>query len=331
MSKSTVNSTISKIKRRIDYDITDSDLDTLIIDTINDNLKVVKQWFIDAQLFDEISASGTVNTITNQQYKQLDQASIIGDATTWTGVAGDLLKVTIDGTTTDTINVAAATTVALVATAINAATGGTNASATSDGYLKIVSGTTGSTSSVTIADGTGGNAGEAARLFSVAASRTDTAIADLDQPISLREKVNDMVVQFIPVQDFFALYPDETISRATTADHWAWWNNRFYFGPAPSAVTPYYLEYIKLLSDVASGGSLPFEGKYDPLIIQMSIRDLSTWLDAQNSTAIQQANNRVEDMKRSLIVSAATNIGQNRQTLSRRLWGTPYFNPRMVK
>ena len=128
MSKSTVNSTISKIKRRIDYDITDSDLDTLIIDTINDNLKVVKQWFIDAQLFDEISASGTVNTITNQQYKQLDQASIIGDATTWTGVAGDLLKVTIDGTTTDTINVAAATTVALVATAINAATGGTNAS-----------------------------------------------------------------------------------------------------------------------------------------------------------------------------------------------------------
>jgi len=326
---SNVNDVVTKIKRRFDYNISDSSLDALVIDAINDNLRVIKQWFMDYNLDYFISSSATIKPITNVQYKQLDTASIIGDTATYTGVAGDKLNVTIDGTLY-TVAIATPTTIALVASAINTAVGSTVATVSADTFLQITSTTTGATSSVTVADGTAGNTGEVARLFSNSDSRTDTGVVDIDQVLSLREKTNDGIVQLLNPKDFFALYPDETEDTASTADHWTWWDGKLYFGPTPSQVTPYYMEFYKSLTDVAAGGTMPFDAKYDPLVVVMAIRELTSWLDSGNATAISQANNRVTELKNDLIVGATKNIGMNRQTASRRDGGL-YFNPRMVK
>lgn len=332
MARTSVNNVIAKIKRRFDYDIVDTNLDTLIIDAINDSLKVISQLFTDYGIYEKITNSGTLKTITNQAYKQFDQASIIGDQTTFTGVAGDKINVTNNGTTV-TVSINACTTIAAVVAAINLAVGSTVASETSDGYLKITSSTTGSTSSVTIADGTAGNGGEAARLFSVANSRTDTAIADIDQILtaSLRQAdSSEQTIQKIDYNDLIAYQPDPTSSSADTFDCFAIWNNRIYFAPTPSKVISVYLDYIALLTEVVSGGTMPFDAKYDPLVVAMVIRELTSWLDSSNATAISQANNRVEELKNNLIIGASKNYNTNRQTESRRTT-EPYFNPRMVK
>jgi len=94
-------------------------------------------------------------------------AVITGDQSTFTGVAGDKIDVTIDSVT-HTIDVSTATDTADVRDAINTAFApGTPASITAapDYYLVLTSPTVGRTSNVAIADGTGGNGGEAARLF----------------------------------------------------------------------------------------------------------------------------------------------------------------------
>ena len=76
MAKSTVNSIVSKIKRRSDYDVSDTDLETLIIDIINDGLKVLKQLFLDYSFLDEISAHDTFSTVANQEYVDIATETI---------------------------------------------------------------------------------------------------------------------------------------------------------------------------------------------------------------------------------------------------------------
>lgn len=100
-------------------------------------------------------------------------AQVNGDVATFSGVANDKIKVTIDSVVYDNIDVSGSSSIANVVTAINAVTPGTPASVVST-FLQILSSTQGDTSNVTIADGTGGNSGEAARLISAEADRTDT-------------------------------------------------------------------------------------------------------------------------------------------------------------
>jgi hypothetical protein len=45
MAKSSVATIIARTKRRIDYDVDDSDLDQLVNDAINDALKIIFQYF----------------------------------------------------------------------------------------------------------------------------------------------------------------------------------------------------------------------------------------------------------------------------------------------
>jgi len=99
---------------------------------------------------------------------------ILGDQNTFIGVAGDTIKVTIDGIDYDDIDIAAATSIADVVTAINVIAPGTPASE-SGGYLKIESPTEEYDSGeVQINDGTSTVNPCVARLFSVANNRDST-------------------------------------------------------------------------------------------------------------------------------------------------------------
>lgn len=71
MAKSTISSLLTKIKRRADYNpnVTDSDLDNLLVDIINDCLKVMFQWFKDAGMWLNTAGSTvTLSTTASQNY-----------------------------------------------------------------------------------------------------------------------------------------------------------------------------------------------------------------------------------------------------------------------
>jgi hypothetical protein len=224
MAKNTVNSLISDIKLVSDYNITDTDLNNLIIIGINFAIKRMKQWFMDEGLFDEIGAHDTLATVANQEY-------------------------------------------------------------------------------IDIADGTLGT-------------------VDLDQPIKLTERTNDNPIDIVPFDVYRVLYPDPTADKASTPEVAAFFANRLYLGPTPSGIITLYLDYVKLITKVVAGGTLPYEDKYDELIVAICLEYLKKFLDDKNTNAITQAGNLVKDLKHDLIVGASKNIGTIHQSASRRESGT---------
>lgn len=68
MAKTTVSVITADIKALADYNITDSDLDALILKGINLANNRIKQWFMDEGYFDEIGASDSFSTVANQEY-----------------------------------------------------------------------------------------------------------------------------------------------------------------------------------------------------------------------------------------------------------------------
>ena len=77
--KTTVNNLVTRLKRRIDYNITDTDLDNLLIDCINDSLKLIYQWCFDAGLFIDISTSTTLTTTASQAYIDISSSLSTAD------------------------------------------------------------------------------------------------------------------------------------------------------------------------------------------------------------------------------------------------------------
>ncbi len=228
MAKSTVDSLVSDIKALADYNIVDTDLDTLIIKTINFGLKRMKQWFLDEGMYRQIGASTTLSTVANQEYVDISAAP-----------------------------------------------------------------------------------------------------ADLDQPIKLTERENDSPIEVISFQRYRELFPDPSADSASTPDVAAFYGDRIYFGPRPSQVLTIYFDYINLVTKVVSGGSSPFDDKYDELIVAIGIEYLVKFLDRNNATAIVTAKNDVDDLYKRMIVGAAKNIGMRRGSSSRRA-SVPYFSPRKV-
>ncbi len=288
----------------------------------------VKQLFLDYRLFDEISATvDTFKTIAGQAHRIIDKAVIVGNFTTFTGVTGDKIDVSIDGTTYAAIDIASATDIAGVVTAINAVATGTPASEDANGFLQILSNTTGSTSVVTISDDTGTSSGAVDRLFSVSAERTNTGISDLDELVGLTERVNDRVVEIIPYSKYLFNYTDPSANSTNVPDEAARWNNRLYFGPLPSAANLIFIDYIKLLTEVSAGGTLPFENKYDPVLIAKAVRILREWLDPSDASGLTAAIEREKKVTDLLIVKAARNVGMIDQSASRN--EVESFGPRV--
>jgi len=319
MAKTTVNNLVSKMKLRYDYNIVDTDLDSLLIGCINDALKLIYQSLADAGSYLDISGSTSFKTTKSQSYIDLQVARIVGDATTFTGAGSDKIKVTIDGTAYDNIDISACTTIAGVVAAINSAcTAGSPASADDDGYLVITSLTTGASSAVIIADASTGDSA-VADLFSVAADRTSSALTNMDEPIKISERSNDISIEVIPYADFIELYPDPTSTTSNTPFHAAIWNNRLYLGPTPSDSTvSIYIEHRAIPADVVAGGTLPYLTKYDPLLIALARVEYLQFFDANNTGAIRIAQGIAEGLEHKLITAASRNVGMNLQTASRR-------------
>jgi len=153
---------------------------------------------------------------------------------------------------------------------------------------------------------------------------------DFSQPFKFTERTNDSVIELIPFSRYRDLFPDPSADSAATPDVCALWDNKLYLGPTPSVATAdlIVLDYIKLLTDVISGGSSPFENKYDPLVIAMGVAELKEFLDDSNTTGISAAKVKVKELKDELIIGAAKNIGMNQQCQSRSP-DISYFSPKI--
>lgn len=328
MAKTTITNIIAKIKRRSDYNITDSDLDTLILDAINDVVKLMKQMFYEYQLFENITAQTTFYSRYLEHSIDLRQAYISGDGTTFTGAAGMKIKVSVDGTDYDNIDVSACTDIDDVVTAIEAIIAGVAANTNS--VLTLTSKVLTSASSVTIAEGSAGTVDCVDQLFTNDYyPRTSTGISDLDEIFTIQERTFKYALQVIPYDSLIELYPDPLSIKAQVPDFYARFNNLLFLGPTPSASICFYIDYVKALSDLTSSDSLPYDQIFDPLVISWAKLMLLQWLDSSNVSLITIAKSEVEDMKKQLITQASRNVKMNRQVQSRRNL-IPYFSPRKV-
>ena len=226
--KTTVTIITSEIKQLVDYLITDLDLDALILIQINLILKRMKQWFFDAELYDEITATDTLTTVAAQEFIEL-------------------------GTTTP----------------------------------------------------------------------------DFDQQIVLTERTNDQAIDIITFKEYRERFPDPTANSQNTPDVAAFFDNRIYFGPTPSGAISIFLDYVKLITKLTSGSTLPYEDKYDEVVMTGVIFYLVRWLDRGNQAMINGARQDFHQARHDLITVAAKNIGMNQQTQSRREQ-RPFFAPRKV-
>src|SRR3990167_1473994 len=156
-----------------------------------------------------------------------------------------------------------------------------------------------------------------------------TETIDCDQPIVLSERTNDSPISIISFKEYRERYPDPTANKSATPDDAAFFANRLYLGPTPSGIITLYLDYISLTTVMTAGSSLPYEHKYNPLIVAMSTEYLVKWLDRSNAQMIKSAQQDVLQLKHDLIVGASRNIGMNQQCHSRNE-GVPYFSPRKV-
>lgn len=308
---------VDDIKVLFGYNITDPDLDTLIIKGINLTLKDMKQWFMDSGITWEVTVNTRFMTISEQEYRDITKASITGDTTTFTGIAGDTIDVTVDGTAYADIDISGDTTIAEVVTAINTAVGATVAFTDDNGNLQITSTTTGASSSVTIADGTSTVQTVIADLFSIVADRTATGIVDVDDILRLTERINDSVVTLKSYEWLIEHYPDPTADYSSTPDYAARHYDRIYFGPTPSVGRSIYIDYIKTITKVVAGDTLPYNDKYDGVLIAGGIEWLTRWMDRSNANAIMIAERNTQKKKDELITAGASNIGQVRQVASR--------------
>lgn len=156
-----------------------------------------------------------------------------------------------------------------------------------------------------------------------------TETIDFDQFIKLSERTNDTTIQIITMAEYRARYTDPSANSSETPDVAAFFANRIYLGPTPSGAITLYLDYIKLITKLTSGGTLPYEDKYDEMVIAIVLEYMVKWLDRGNRAAILTAKEDTLMVKHDLIVGASKNIGMNQQVQSRSE-ETPYFSPKKV-
>lgn len=318
MAKTTVSSILTQIKRRVDYDISDDDLTNLIVDILNEKLRLIKGLLFDNGFFAEITKRASFKVVAEREYKDLGKAVIVGDTATFTGIAGDKIKVTIDGTAYDDIAINACTDIGDVVAAINLAVGSDVASEDEyGGYLQIESPTSGSSSSVTVADGGTTVQTVVGDLFSVSAERTASGVADVDEIIALSSRDDGVTIPQVDISELVDYQPDPTDAYSTVADMYAQHQNYLWFAPTPARDKTYYIDYIVDVTVITSASTLPFDNKYDGLLVAMARRELTIYFDRSDAAAIQLATQDEERLKHELIIGAAKPL-MARQVQSRR-------------
>jgi hypothetical protein len=290
-----------------------------LLDCINEANKSLKQWFYKYGIYKEIGLSTSFKTVAGREYRDVTKAVIVGDKSSFTGTAGDKIKVVIDGVTKDDIVIGTATTIALVATAINTSFSATVATVDSDGFLQIESQTTGSTSAVSIADGGTTVQTVIAKLFSVAAERTDTAISDLDEILTLTERVNDRRLAILPYDNLISIEPNPSSNSESVPTMAARFGDNIYFRYTPSSAKYIYIDYIRDIVELTSttSGSMPFSNRYDNLLIYEARINYCMWKEPDNRNILVSVREKRDELFQTLISDAVVNFGQNNQSESR--------------
>ncbi len=153
--------------------------------------------------------------------------------------------------------------------------------------------------------------------------------ADLDMTVVLTERVNDTFIPIISYTRYKEITPDPTAYSASTPDAAAIFNDRLFLTPTPSEILTIHFGYVKLITKVISGNTLPFDDKYDELLVAIGIEYLVKFLDRNNAVALASTKRDVNDLYDTLIVRAAKNVGLRQGSASRR-GEIPFFSPRRV-
>ena len=67
-SKTAVNDFLDAVKGQIDYNITDDDLDTLLLGFMTKTYRLIKQKLFDSGIYKEIGTTATLSTVADQEY-----------------------------------------------------------------------------------------------------------------------------------------------------------------------------------------------------------------------------------------------------------------------
>jgi hypothetical protein len=326
MAKSSVQNIIDEVKGDGDYNIIDTDLDDILLKSIKRHLQSLKQLLINEGLSNDITAESSFKTVEDQEWVDITQARIVGNVASFTGIANDKLKVSVDGTDYDNIDVSGDTSIADVVSSINTAVGSTVASESDDGYLVITSLTTGTASSVTIADGSGSGQTVVGDLFSTAAERTQDAITDVDEIIYLHERTNDCPIEIIPIHRLRRLMIDPSADTSTTPYQAALHRNYIYFRPRPTSNEIIYIDYYIDVAAITTSSDMPYKDKYDPVIVALVKKDLLKYL-GKTKQEIDDAQDDINYAISTLITNASNDLAEERQ-LGSRYEEEPYFAPR---
>lgn len=334
----TVSALITKIKRRVDYNNTgDTDFEALLLDIINDNVKLLKQWLFDADIISEVSDSATLTTTASQAYVDLSNTPSAPVATLVTIGTGLLTNgdysykatfITADGES----DVSAVSNTVTVDAAHNKITVSSipvhpSSKCTSRKLYRTIAGGSTYKYLATISDNTTTTYTDNIADISLGADAPSVdTIPSILEIVTLSERSNDKTIEVLDYNTFLTYYSDPSASSSTMPDHAALWNKRLYLGPMPSAASTLYVEYIKQQTELLSTSNLPFDNKYDQLLIAMAHDWYLRWQDSADASSIQLAEKNMLRLKNELI-NGASNVNKNRQVQSRR--DSQWIGPRI--
>lgn len=325
--RTTVQSLVTKIKRRIDYNISDDALDLLLVDCLNDSIKILRQKLIDRGINFEIGGSASLVTTAAQAYIDISNIPDVPTLVSATaagsvdaGVHGyKVTYVTIDGesegSTGANVTVAAGdkVTVTLSVSPSSDVTSRkiyrTTAGGSSYKLLTTISNNTATTYLDNIADS----------ALGTTVCPTISTIPSYSDLVRVTERVNYKAIDIIPYAEFLKFYPDPAAFSSSVPDKCALWNQRLYMGPTPQASgTTIYIEFIRHDADLALTSNLFYENDYDPVLLAYTRLEYMRFFNAQDRTAIKTAEEAAHEYMDDLVIVAAKNIGQNKQVASRR-------------
>jgi len=156
-----------------------------------------------------------------------------------------------------------------------------------------------------------------------------TETADLDQPYFFTERTNDSPITLVSFSEYRARFPNPASNSTATPDIVAFFANRLYIGPTPSGAISIFFDYFKLTTKLTSSDSMPYEDKYDEVIINGVLWFLVKWLDRKDINMIREAKADFQEARHDLITGASKNIGMVQASQS-RVPDLPFFSPRKV-
>jgi hypothetical protein len=328
--RTSVQTLINKIKRRIDYDIIDSNLDILLVDCLNDSIKVLRQKLLDRGINYEIGGSASLHTTASQAYIDISNvpAACVAALITVAGLVDSgthsykITFVTADGE--GDVSPASNVVTTVVATdgqvALTAIPVSPSSEVTARNIYRTAAGGSVYKLVAQIANNTATTyTDNIADVALGATAPTISTIPTYSDLVRVTERVNYKAIDVIPYAEFLKFYPDPAAYSSSVPDRCAVWNQRIYFGPTPmSSNVDIFIEFIRHDADLLLTSNLFYENDYDPILLAYTRLEYLRFFNPQDRVAIKTAEEAALRYMDDLVIVAAKNVGQNKQVASRR-------------